>query len=382
MYMRLQPSVFLVLCVAFTVGCTTVSRAPAVSAPSSSASSVAASGTELSLVSSGSVSLLTHVEGVYGVPSQVAWAAQWNRKGAYVFRRADDAVYVVNSSGALRKIATLLPQENFIKLHQSFRSSDTVFITTYINTVDKKGVASGTSRYVIRQLQAASGAHTVRIEQEFRDSALQGLAFLGELPNGDVVYCACDGSGKETISGTLFVRRVATGKSDVLKKFSVQRIAMLHGTSTLIFTEYDSKKQRVQLSAYDVTTRKQRILWAFPNTGEIGPVLVDTFGKRALAMSNTGVYVVSLLDGNAIFSLGQSAAAQGELASITFPLSPSAGSHFTGIGLIDGGKQWGVVSLHDDGVHAWPLPSQLPRYEPIGYVHSGAVLLGRRIGGG
>jgi hypothetical protein len=63
-----------------------------------------------------------------------------------------------------------------------------------------------------------------------------------------------------------------------------------------------------------------------------------------------------------------------------FPLPPEQGVHYAGLGYIDGGTQWGIIRLREDGFHTQPLPFQSPRYEPVGYMHSGVILLSRKVG--
>lgn len=331
---------------------------------------------ELSMLRSGSVSLLATVSNISFIPAEASWASMYDGNGAYVYKRSDRTVYAVDSAGGMQARAALPGNPDYAGLRPSLYKSNTLLVTTRAPAPGKKPDDLGPSTYTLLEL-AASGSAVPRVSKKL--DGFRALEIVGELPNGDMVYCECTREGGEGITGTLYLWKVATKKTEALREFSAQNIGVLHGSSVVIFADRVQKSDLITLVAYDIPTRKQKTLWRFPGVAEWGYVSFDHFAHRALAFSQTGAYVVSLDDGSTAFSWKQPAGEKPVLPAIMYPLPPEQGVHYAGLGYIDGGAQWGIIRLRDDGFHTQPLPFQSPRYEPIDYVNSGTLLLRRAL---
>jgi hypothetical protein len=302
----------------------------------------------------------------------------YNGTGAYVYKRSDRTVYAVDSSGDMRAIAELAGNADYVRLQPSLYRNDTLLVTTRVPAPEQQPDDLGPNTYTLLELSAASGTTVARVSKKL--DGFRALEILGELPSGDMVYCECTREGGEGIIGTLYLWKVATKKPEKLREFSAQNISLLHDSSVVMFADKAKHSDAITLVAYDIATRKQKTLWRFPGTAEWGYVSFDHFAHRALAFSQTGAYVVSLDDGSTAFSWRQPAGEKPVFPAIMFPLPPEQGVHYAGLGYIDGGTQWGIIRLREDGFHTQPLPFQSPRYEPVGYMHSGVILLSRKVG--
>ncbi|HRH93876.1 MAG TPA: hypothetical protein PKV72_05090, partial [Candidatus Peribacteria bacterium] len=292
----------------------------------------------------------------------------WGKEGnVYVLANGERTVNSIDAAGNEKVVYTA--DENVGRV--SLWPSKTLPHTLYIVTMTKGAAAENPELQPFGMFLIDTEARSSTPMLSKNLEMFIGLEIVGEMTSGDVVYCECNREGGEGVGGTLFAWRRATGKTERLREFSAGSLWMLEGTDTLVFGGINDVVANPLIS-YDLKTGKEKTVWRFPGKNEWGFISVNTYSKQALAISQSGTYVISLTNGKTTFEKRWSQSEPQNVDGVWYPLATREGEYFKGMGQMD--REAGLLTLKEDGFHL----QKLPRNEVIGYVDSGALLLGSR----